>query len=165
MTCAWHTENQSSYQYLLAEQSKPTITSYVEPAMCEEPCIGKLKGISLAKIVLASDACGYPDSPTRLLREVPQAPFGTQIFNLWLRVHLRPKSRLRRLASETLSAESVRTLLTATGSPLAVVFFFLLWFGLLHRQDPIHIVLDRQQLPHGGAGLPVLAVSRFLVCQ
>ena len=23
----------------------------------------------------ASDACGYPDSPTRLLREVPQAPF------------------------------------------------------------------------------------------
>ena len=23
---------------------------------------------------LASDACGYPDSPTRLLREVPQAP-------------------------------------------------------------------------------------------
>ena len=22
----------------------------------------------------ASDACGYPDSPTRLLREVPQAP-------------------------------------------------------------------------------------------
>ena len=114
---------------------------------------------------MASYACGYPDSPTRLLREVPQAPFGTQIFNLWLRVHLRPKSRLRRLASETLSAESVRTLLTATGSPLAVVFFFLLWFGLLHRQDPIHIVLDRQQLPHGGAGLPVLAVSRFLVCQ
>ena len=34
----------------------------------------------------ASYACGYPDSPTRLLREVPQAPFGTQIFNLWLRV-------------------------------------------------------------------------------
>lgn len=58
MTCAWHTENQSSYQYLLAEQSKPTITSYVEPAMCEEPCIGKLKGISLAKIVLASNAPG-----------------------------------------------------------------------------------------------------------
>ena len=25
-------------------------------------------------IRLASDACGYPDSPTRLLREVPQAP-------------------------------------------------------------------------------------------
>ena len=43
MTCAWHTENQSSYRYLLAEQSKPTITSCVEPAMCEEPCIGKLK--------------------------------------------------------------------------------------------------------------------------
>lgn len=54
MTCAWHTENQSSYRYLLAEQSKPTITSCVEPAMCEEPCIGKLKGISLAKIVLAN---------------------------------------------------------------------------------------------------------------
>ena len=46
MTCAWHTENQSNYQYLLAKQSKPTITSCVEPAMCEEPCIGKLKGIS-----------------------------------------------------------------------------------------------------------------------
>ena len=93
----------------------------------------------------ASYACGYPDSPTRLLREVPQAPFGTQIFNLWLRV--------------------LRTLLTATGSPLAVVFVFLLWFGLLHRQDPIHIVLDRQQLPHGGAGLPVLGVGRFLIRQ
>ena len=79
------------------------------------------------------------------MREVPQAPFGTQIFNLWLRV--------------------LRTLLTATGSPLAVVFFFLLWFGLLHRQDPIHIVLDRQQLPHGGAGLPVLGVGRFLIRQ
>ena len=26
-------------------------------------------------IRLASYACGYPDSPTRLLREVPQAPF------------------------------------------------------------------------------------------
>ena len=37
--------------------------------------------------------------------------------------------------------------------------------GLLHRQDPIHIVLDRQQLPHGGAGLPVLSVSLFLIRQ
>ena len=26
------------------------------------------------KLIVASDACGYPDSPTRLLREVPQAP-------------------------------------------------------------------------------------------
>lgn len=59
----------------------------------------------------------------------------------------------------------LRTLWTMTGSPLAVVFFFLLRFGLLHRQDPIHIVLDRQQFPHGGAGLPVLSVSRFLVRQ
>ena len=46
-----------------------------------------------------------------------------------------------------------------------MVFFFLLRLGLLHRQDPIHIVLDRQQLPHGGAGLPVLGIGRFLVCQ
>ena len=46
----------------------------------------------------ASDACGYPDSPTRLLRAAPPSPLGTQIFNLWLRV--------------------LRTLLTATGSPL-----------------------------------------------
>ena len=49
-------------------------------------------------IRLASDACGYPDSPTRLLRAAPPSPLGTQIFNLWLRV--------------------LRTLLTATGSPL-----------------------------------------------
>ena len=34
----------------------------------------------------ASDACGYPDSPTRLLRAAPPSPLGTQIFNLWLRV-------------------------------------------------------------------------------
>ena len=47
---------------------------------------------------VASDACGYPDSPTRLLRAAPPSPLGTQIFNLWLRV--------------------LRTLLTATGSPL-----------------------------------------------
>ena len=46
-----------------------------------------------------------------------------------------------------------------------MVFFFLLRLGLLHRKDPIHIVLDSQQLPPGGAGLPVLAVSRFLVRQ
>jgi len=46
----------------------------------------------------ASDACGYPDSPTRLLRAAPPSPLGTQIFDLWLRV--------------------LRTLLTATGSPL-----------------------------------------------
>ena len=58
-----------------------------------------------------------------------------------------------------------RTLLTATSLPLVTVFFFLLRLGLLHRQDPIHIVLDRQQLPHGGAGLPVLSVSLFLVRQ
>ena len=35
---------------------------------------------------VASDACGYPDSPTRLLRAAPPSPLGTQIFNLWLRV-------------------------------------------------------------------------------
>ena len=46
-----------------------------------------------------------------------------------------------------------------------MVFFFLLRLGLLHRQDTIHIVLDRQQFPHGGAGLPVLSVSLFLVRQ
>ena len=27
---------------------------------------------------MASDACGYPDSPTRLLREVPQAPMNAE---------------------------------------------------------------------------------------
>ena len=93
----------------------------------------------------ASDACGYPDSPTRLLREVPQAPFEHRF--------------------SICGCAFLRTLLTATSSPLAVVFFFLLRFGLLHRQDPIHIVLDRQQLPHGGAGLPVLSISLFLVRQ
>ena len=93
----------------------------------------------------ASDACGYPDSPTRLLWEVPQAPFEHRF--------------------SICGCAFLRTLLTATSSPLAVVFFFLLRFGLLHRQDPIHIVLDRQQLPHGGAGLPVLSVSLFLVRQ
>ena len=46
----------------------------------------------------ASDACGYPDSPTRLLRAAPPSPLGTQIFNLWLSV--------------------LRTLLTATSLPL-----------------------------------------------
>ena len=54
--------------------------------------------MSIFLIRLASDACGYPDSPTRLLRAAPPSPLGTQIFNLWLRV--------------------LRTLLTATGSPL-----------------------------------------------
>ena len=93
----------------------------------------------------ASDACGYPDSPTRLLREVPQAPLEHRF--------------------SICGCAFLRTLLTATSSPLAVVFFFLLWFGLLHRQDPIHIVLDRQQLPHVGAGLPVLGVGRFLIRQ
>ena len=34
----------------------------------------------------ASYACGYPDSPTRLLRAAPPSPLWTQIFNLWLRV-------------------------------------------------------------------------------
>ena len=113
----------------------------------------------------ASDACGYPDSPTRLLREVPQAPFEHRFsicgcafisgpraaFGGWP-----PKRSLRRVW---------RTLLTATSSPLAVVFFFLLRLGRLHRQDPIHIVLDGQQLPHSSAGLPVFSVSRFLVRQ
>ena len=94
---------------------------------------------------MASDACGYPDSPKRLLREVPQAPL---------------KHRF-----SICGCAFLRTLLTATSSPLAVVFFFLLRFGLLHCQDPIHIVLDRQQLPHSGAGLPVFAISLFLVCQ
>src|SRR5699024_894194 len=93
----------------------------------------------------ASNACGYPDSPTRLLREVPQAPFEHRF--------------------SICGCAFLRTLLTATSSPLAVVFFFLLRFGLLHCQDPIHIVLDRQQLPHSGAGLPVFAISLFLVCQ
>lgn len=46
-----------------------------------------------------------------------------------------------------------------------MAFFFLLRLGLLHRQDPIHIVFDRQQLPHGGAGLPVFSISHFLVRQ
>src|SRR5699024_2453513 len=114
---------------------------------------------------VASDACGYPDSPTRLLREVPQAPLEHRFsicgcafisgpraaFGGWP-----PKRSLRRVW---------RTLLTATSSPLAVVFFFLLRLGRLHRQNPIHVVLDGQQLPHGGAGLPVLSVSRFLVRQ
>ena len=94
---------------------------------------------------VASDACGYPDSPTRLLREVPQAPFEHRF--------------------SICGCAFWRTLLTATSSPLAVVFFFLLRLGLLHRQDPIHVILDRQQLPHGGAGLPVLTVSLFLVRQ
>lgn len=44
------------------------------------------QNLLLRLVRLASDACGYPYSPTRLLREVPQAPFGIQIFNLWLRV-------------------------------------------------------------------------------
>ena len=94
---------------------------------------------------MASDACGYPDSPKRLLREVPQAPL---------------KHRF-----SICGCAFLRTLLTATSSPLAVVFFFLLRFGLLHRQDPIHIVLNRQQLPHSGAGVPVLGIGRFLVRQ
>ena len=48
---------------------------------------------------------------------------------------------------------------------LLLITFFLNLFSILKAQDPIHIVLDRQQLPHGGAGLPVLGVSLFLVCQ
>ena len=94
---------------------------------------------------VASDACGYPDSPTRLLREVPQAPLEHRF--------------------SICGCAFLRTLLTATSSPLAVVFFFLLRLGLLHCQDPIHVVLDGQQLPHGSAGLPVLSVSLFLVRQ
>ena len=87
----------------------------------------------------------YPDSPTRLLREVPQAPLEHRF--------------------SICGCAFWRTLLTTTSSPLAVVFFFLLRLGLLHRKYPIHIVLDGQQFPHGGAGLPVLSVSRFLVRQ
>lgn len=103
------------------------------------------QNLLLRLVRLASDACGYPDSPTRLLREVPQAPLEHRF--------------------SICGCAFLRTLLTATSSPLAVVFFFLLRFGLLHRQDPIHVILDRQQLPHGGAGLPVLTVSLFLVRQ
>ena len=61
----------------------------------------------------ASDACGYPDSPTRLLREVPQAPLEHRF--------------------SICGCAFLQTLLTTTGSPLAVVFFFLLRFGLLHQ--------------------------------
>src|SRR5699024_12345302 len=75
----------------------------------------------------ASDACGYPDSPTRLLREVPQAPFEHRFL--------------------ICGCAFWRTLLTATSLPLAVVFFFLLRLGRLYRQDPIHVVLDGQQFP------------------
>ena len=103
------------------------------------------QNLLLRLVKLASDACGYPDSPTRLLREVPQAPLEHRF--------------------SICGCAFLRTLLTATSSPLAVVFFFLLRLGLLHRQDPIHVILDRQQLPHGGAGLPVLTVSLFLVRQ
>ena len=103
------------------------------------------QNLLLRLVRLASDACGYPDSPTRLLREVPQAPLEHRF--------------------SICGCAFWRTLLTATSSPLAVVFFFLLRLGLLHRQDPIHVILDRQQLPHGGAGLPVLTVSLFLVRQ
>ena len=96
---------------------------------------------------LASDACGYPDSPTRLLREVPppQAPFEHRF--------------------SICGCAFWRTLLTTTSSPLAVVFFFLLRLGLLHCKDPIHIVFDGQKLPHGSAGLPALSVSLFLIRQ
>ena len=72
MTCAWHTENQSNYQYLLAKQSKPTITSCVEPAMCEEPCIGKLKGISHRQPWIAIRL------PALLVEGIPQAPMNAE---------------------------------------------------------------------------------------
>ena len=46
---------------------------------------------------------------------------------------------------------------------MPMVFIFLSFF--LHAHKSIHIVLNRQQLPHGGAGLPVLSISLFLVRQ
>ena len=90
----------------------------------------------------ASDACGYPDSPTRLLRAAPPSPLGTQIFNLWLRV--------------------LRTLLTATSSPLAVVFFFFSIVFRLHIQEPVYISFGRQKLPHFFTGAPVFRVGFLL---
>ena len=75
MTCAWHTENQSNYQYLLAKQSKPTITSCVEPAMCEEPCIGKLKGISHRQDCTGKQCPWIAIRlPALLVEGIPQAP-------------------------------------------------------------------------------------------
>lgn len=79
MTCAWHTENQSSYRYLLAEQSKPTITSCVEPAMCEEPCIGKLKGISHRQDCTGKQCPWIAIRlPALLVEGVPQAPMNAE---------------------------------------------------------------------------------------
>lgn len=79
MTCAWHTENQSSYQYLLAEQSKPTITSCVEPAMCEEPCIGKLKGISHRQDCTGKQCPWIAIRlPALLVEGIPQAPMNAE---------------------------------------------------------------------------------------
>ena len=79
MTCAWHTENQSSYRYLLAEQSKPTITSCVEPAMCEEPCIGKLKGISHRQDCTGKQCPWIAIRlPVLLVEGIPQAPMNAE---------------------------------------------------------------------------------------
>ena len=79
MTCAWHTENQSNYQYLLAKQSKPTITSCVEPAMCEEPCIGKLKGISHRQDCTGKQCPWIAIRlPALLVEGIPQAPMNAE---------------------------------------------------------------------------------------
>lgn len=82
MTCAWHTENQSSYRYLLAEQSKPTITSCVEPAMCEEPCIGKLKGISHRQDCTGKQCPWIAIRlPALLVEGIPQAPMNAEFYS------------------------------------------------------------------------------------
>ena len=55
--------------------------------------------------------------------------------------------------------------MTMTGLPLAMVFFLFFFLLLIPVQQPIHVGLGRQKLPHFLAGAPVLSVGFLLFLQ
>ena len=81
---------------------------------------------------------------SRLLREVPQAPFERMIASCGCAFFKR---------------------LWNTASSPQVVFFFLFGFLFLGAKQPVHIGLHSQQLPHFITGLPELAVGFLLFLQ
>ena len=81
---------------------------------------------------------------SRLLREVPQAPFERTIASC--------------------GCAFFKRLWNTASSPL-VVFFFLFGFLFLGAKQPVHIGLHSQQLPHFIVGLPELAVGFLLFLQ
>ena len=81
---------------------------------------------------------------SRLLREVPQAPFERTIASC--------------------GCAFFKRLWNTASSPL-VVFFFLFGLLFLGAKQPVHIGLHSQQFPHFITGLPELAVGFLLFLQ